>query len=82
MSWSTVPEALAVVVQRGNLTKTLTIAVFVGTIFFATNQLGPILGGHASPEVLAKSLLTYLTPFCVSNYSLLMATRVRNHHPQ
>jgi hypothetical protein len=47
----------------------------VGSIFFAANQLGPILGGHASAAVWAKSVLTYLTPFCVSNYSLLVASR-------
>jgi hypothetical protein len=27
--------------------------------------------------VWAKGLMTYLTPFCVSNYSILVATRAR-----
>ena len=75
MSWSTRREALAIVTRRENLKRTATIACVVGTVFFAANQLGPILGGHADGVVWAKSALTYLTPFCVSNYSLLVASR-------
>jgi hypothetical protein len=75
MSWSTGREALAVVGRPDNLKRTATIACVVGTVFFATNQLGPILGGHADAITWAKSALTYLTPFCVSNYSLLVASR-------
>jgi len=77
MSWSTGREAVEVVSRRENLKKTATIALVVGTVFFTTNQLGPILGGHADTLVWAKSVLTYLTPFCVSNYSLLVASRAR-----
>jgi hypothetical protein len=75
MSWSTGREAMAVVTRPTNLKKTVTVAFVVGSIFFAINQLGPILGGHATAVILAKSVLTYLTPFCVSNYSLLVASR-------
>jgi hypothetical protein len=55
MSWSTGREAMAVVTRPRNLKKTLTVAFVVGSIFFAINQLGPILGGHASAVVLAKA---------------------------
>ena len=75
MSWSTRREAVAVVTLPKNLKKTVTVAVAVGSIFFAINQLGQILAGHASAVVLVKSVLTYLMPFCVSNYSLLLASR-------
>jgi hypothetical protein len=75
MSWSTGREAKAVVTRPTNLKKTVTVAFVVGSIFFATNQLGPILDGHTSAVVLAKSVLTCLVPFCVSNYSLLVASR-------
>lgn len=55
MSWSTGREAMAVVTRPTNLKKTVTVAFVVGSIFFAINQLGPILGGHASAVVLAKA---------------------------
>jgi hypothetical protein len=76
MRWSNGREALAVVVEPQNLRKTIGVAAVVGTVFFAVNQMGPILSGHADLAVLLKSVMTYLTPFCVSNYSLLMASRV------
>jgi hypothetical protein len=46
-----------VVTRPRNLKKTLTVAFVAGSIFFAINQLGPILGGHASAVVLAKCVL-------------------------
>ena len=75
--WSTWREAAAVVRRPAHLRKTITIALVIGTVFFAINQLGPVLSGHADAVVWAKALMTYLTPLCVSNYSILVATRAR-----
>ena len=76
-SWTTWREAFVVVRQPAHLKKTITIAVVIGSIFVAVNQLPLILSGHADGVVFAKALLTYLTPLCVSNYSILVATRNR-----
>lgn len=65
----------SIVFDRANLKRTLTIALIVGTTFFAMNQLGVIVAGHASALVWAKVALTYLTPLVVSNLGVLSATR-------
>lgn len=53
------------------------IAILVGTILFAINQLDVVLAGRATAAVWAKVALTYLVPFCVSNWGILVATRRR-----
>ena len=75
MSWTTRSEALAVV--RRNLRKTITVALVVGTILFVINQLDVVLSGKATPVVWFKIGLTFLVPFCVSNYGVLVATKRR-----
>jgi hypothetical protein len=74
-TWTTVGEALMVVVYRPHLRKTVTIALVVGTILFAINQLDVVLRGDATTAVWVKSAITYLVPFCVSNAGVLVATR-------
>jgi hypothetical protein len=50
-------------------------AVFVGSALFGINQLDVVLAGNASLRVWCKVALTYVVPFLVSNYGLLVATR-------
>ena len=73
-TWSTLREALAVVAYRPHLFRTVRIALIVGTILFAINQLDVIVRGHATPFVWFKVALTYCVPFCVSNLGILVAT--------
>jgi hypothetical protein len=68
-------EAAAIVLKRGNLSRTLTIAAIVGSVFFTMNQLGVILAGDAGPVVWLKAAMTYLTPLVVANLGVLSATR-------
>jgi hypothetical protein len=68
-------DAAAIVLARGNLTRTLTIASIVGSVFFTMNQLGVILAGDAGAIVWLKVAMTYLTPLIVSNLGVLSATR-------
>jgi hypothetical protein len=75
-TWSTWPEALRVVLHRPNLRKTTTIALVVGTLLFAVNQLDVVLRGDGTALVWFKAAVTYLVPFCVSNAGVLVATRV------
>jgi hypothetical protein len=74
-SWYSRREAVAVVLSPHNLRRTVCIALSVGTVFFAMNQLGIILAGHAGTIVWLKAAMTYLTPLVVSNIGVLSASR-------
>lgn len=76
-TWSTWREALRVVLHRRHLRRTIPIALGVGTILFAINQLDVVINGHATAFVWFKSALTYVVPFCVSNLGILAATSRR-----
>jgi hypothetical protein len=59
------------------LRRTVTVALVVGTLLFVINQLDVVLSGHATATTWLKVGLTYLVPFCVSNYGVLIASRKR-----
>lgn len=77
MRWSTLREAVGVVIHPPHLRKTLLVTVVVGTLLFVINQLDVVIVGEATPSVWIKAATTYLVPFGVSNYGLLLATRCR-----
>jgi hypothetical protein len=64
-----------VVLHPQHLRRTLGVAVVVGTILFSINQLDVVVSGGLTARVMAKIALTYLVPFCVSNYGLLVGRR-------
>lgn len=74
-TWSTWAEAARVVLYPPHLRKTVTIALVVGTVLFAINQLDVVLRGDASAVVWIKSAVTYLVPFGVSNAGVLVAAK-------
>ena len=74
-TWSTCREAISVVVAPQHLKRTVSIALTVGSTFFAMNQLSVIVAGRANATVWLKAALTYLTPLLVSNFGVLSATR-------
>lgn len=74
-TWSTWRQAVSVVVSPQHLKRTVSVAVIVGSTFFAMNQLSVIVAGHATTVVWLKAALTYLTPLFVSNFGVLSATR-------
>ena len=80
-TWSTLRELVRVVRAPQHLKRTVSVALVVGTAFFAMNQLGVILAGHATAVVWIKAALTYLTPLLVSNFGILSATRRTTSHP-
>lgn len=55
--------------------RSLIIALIVGGIILAVNQLDVILAGHLTPLVWFKILLTPCVPFCVSLYGAYLAYR-------
>ncbi len=78
--WSHPREIPAVCLCRANLAKTVVVAVAVGTILFAINQLDVVLAGRATGVTWLKVALTYAVPFCVSNYGILVASRGTPEH--
>jgi hypothetical protein len=57
-----------------HLRTTIAVALVVGTVLFAINQLDVVLAGRASAGTAVKILLTYLVPFCVANFGIVHAT--------
>lgn len=76
-TWATWLEACRVVLDRRHLRATTRIALVVGTVLFAINQLDVVLAGNASTATWVKSGVTYFVPFVVSNLGVLTATRRR-----
>jgi hypothetical protein len=74
-TWRTWREAAALVLATNNVKRTVGIALTVGSVFFAMNQLGTIMAGQAGTIVWLKAALTYLTPLVVSNVGVLSTTR-------
>ena len=57
------------------LARTMATALLAGTVYFAVNQLGAVLGGHATTAIWTATGFTCLIPFCVSNAGLLIGCR-------
>lgn len=53
----------------------MSVALFVGAVLFSINQLDVVLRHQATASTYVKGALTFLVPFCVSNYGILVATR-------
>lgn len=60
-----------------HLRNTFRAAVVVGTLLFSINQLDVVIRGEATQLVWIKGGVTYLVPFAVANYGVLVATRRR-----
>ncbi len=73
-TWASVGDIPRVVFNRRSLTRTIGVAVVVGTVLFAINQLDVVLSGRATTGTWIKAATTYLVPLCVANYGVLTAT--------
>lgn len=74
-TWQRWRDAPAVVLHPPHLRKTVTVALVVGTVLFCINQLDVVLRGDANTAVWVKGAITYLVPFVVSNFGILVASR-------
>jgi hypothetical protein len=74
-TWSRTAEIPRVVLHPPHLRKTLRIALTVGTVLFCINQLDVVLAGRADARVWMKIAVTYVVPFVVSNWGLLVGLR-------
>ena len=52
------------------------VALVVGVVLFAINQLDVVLSGELTPLVFVKILLTFAVPYTVSTYSALQVNRL------
>jgi hypothetical protein len=67
--------AIAYCRRREHLRRTLRIALVVGLVLTAINQLDVILRGHATTITVVKCGLNFVVPFIVSNLGLLSGWR-------
>lgn len=74
-TWTSWREVPGVVLYRPHLRRTATVALVVGTILFAINQLDVVMRGDATTVVWIKSAVTFVVPFCVANAGVLVGTR-------
>jgi hypothetical protein len=74
-TWSMLGQCVSIVTDWANLRRTVSISIGVGTVFLLMNQLPAMLAGQVTIVVAVKAALTYLVPFCTSNYGILAASR-------
>jgi hypothetical protein len=70
-----VRAALTIILRREHLRSTLRIALVVGLVLTAINQLDVILRGDATAATWVKCGLNFVVPFVVSNLGLLAGKR-------
>ncbi|HEX4734971.1 MAG TPA: nitrate/nitrite transporter NrtS [Thermoleophilaceae bacterium] len=70
-SRAAVREAVAYCRRREHLRRTVRIALVVGLVLTAINQLDVILSGDATTATWVKCGLNFVVPFVVSNLGLL-----------
>ncbi len=68
-------DVLRIVFDRRHLRKTLKIALIVGCILTAINQLDVFLRGDATAVTFVKTTLNFCVPFVVSNLGLMAGKR-------
>lgn len=72
---SVIREAVSFCCQRGNLRRTIRIALVVGVVLTLINQGSVIADGHATTATWVRCLLNFAVPFLVSNAGLLSGRR-------
>ena len=61
--------------NKKNITTALLVAVIVGTVLNIINSYDVFVDGTFTGKNVIKIMLTYITPFCVSLYSSVKATK-------
>ena len=74
-TWSRVRGIPGVCLDRRNLSQCIGAAALVGTILFLINQADVVFAGQATAATWAKIGLSYLVPFFVSNYGIVVGSR-------
>ncbi len=74
-TWNHLAEIPLVCLDHRNLSRCIAAALIVGTILFFINQADVVFGGRATAATWVKIGLTYLVPFVVANYGIVLASR-------
>ena len=74
LHWSTWREIPRRCLNRRTVVQSIALAAVVGTILFLINQADVVLSGHATWWTWAKVGLTYIVPFVVANYGILVGS--------
>ena len=61
--------------NKKNITTALLVALVVGSLLNLINSYDIFIGGNFSGKNSMRILFTYITPFCVSLYSSVKATK-------
>jgi spore maturation protein SpmB len=61
--------------NKKNITTALLVAVIVGTVLNIINSYDVFVEGTFTGKNVIRIMLTYITPFCVSLYSSVKATK-------
>ena len=75
-----VADAVRYCAQPLRLRRTVRIALVVGLILTAINQLQVILDGRATVATWLRCAANFVIPFVVSNLGLLAGRRAAQHH--
>ncbi len=68
-------DILRICLDVRNLSRCIVAALIVGTILFFINQADVVFDGHATTSTWIKIGLSYLVPFFVANYGIVLASR-------
>ena len=74
-TWGRLAEIPWVCLDPRNLSQCIAAAVIVGTILFFINQADVVFAGRATAAMWVKIGLSYLVPFFVANYGIVLASR-------
>ena len=74
-TWSRAGDIPGVCLERRNLSQSVGAAVVVGTILFFINQADVVFSGRATTATWIRIGLSYLVPFLVSNYGVVIGSR-------
>jgi hypothetical protein len=74
-----IADAISFCARPAHLRRTLRIALVVGLVLTAINQLDVLLSGHADTGTYVKCALNFVVPFFVSNLGLLSGRSSDDH---
>lgn len=65
--------------NKKNITTALLAALVIGSVLNAINSYNVFLNGDFTSISITRIVLTYITPFCVSLYSSVRATKQKGN---
>ena len=77
--WKISSHLNCMVMNKKNVSTSLVIAILVGSLLNLINSYDIISDGNFSFKNSIKIMLTYITPFCVSLYSSIKATKQKSN---